>query len=109
MYTDNDIKYFAERGIKVEEINRQLEFYKNGFPYLELVRPAVANDGIRCFSEQEISEFVQKYNADSQEINIVKFVPASGAASRMFKDLFVFVSEYNGTPEQKQKFADKSP
>ena len=106
MYTDNDIKYFAERGIKVEEINRQLEFYKNGFPYLELVRPAVANDGIRCFSEQEISEFVQKYNADSQEINIVKFVPASGAASRMFKDLFVFVSEYNGTPEQKQKFAD---
>ncbi|MBR4678879.1 MAG: DUF4301 family protein [Bacteroidales bacterium] len=108
MYTDKDIKYFAERGISTEEIDRQLNFYKSGFPFLELVRPATAEDGIRCLSEEEITKYVQKYNADSEHIDIVKFVPASGAASRMFKDLFVFVSEYNNTPEQKQKFNDLS-
>ena len=43
-------------------------------------------------SEEEITKYVQKYNADSEHIDIVKFVPASGAASRMFKDLFVFVA-----------------
>ena len=75
---------------------------------MELVRPATAEDGIRCLSEEEITKYVQKYNADSEHIDIVKFVPASGAASRMFKDLFVFVSEYNNTPEQKQKFNDLS-
>ncbi len=106
MYTEKDIKYFAERGIKVEEIDRQLNFYKTGFPFLELVRPATPNDGIRCLTEEEINKFSQKYSNEAENISIVKFVPASGAASRMFKDLFVFVSEYNGSQEQKQKFND---
>ena len=103
MYTEKDIKYFAEREIKVEEIDRQLNFYKTGFPFLELVRPATPNDGIRCLTEEEINKFSQKYSKEAENISIVKFVPASGAASRMFKDLFVFVSEYNGSQEQKQK------
>lgn len=106
MYTEKDIKYFAERGIKTEEIDRQLEFYKKGFPYLQLVRPATANDGIRCLTDEEITKYSQKYSNEAEQMSIVKFVPASGAASRMFKDLFVFVSEYNGSAESKQKFFD---
>ncbi|MBR2201816.1 MAG: DUF4301 family protein, partial [Bacteroidales bacterium] len=106
MYTENDIKYFAERGIATEEIDRQIDCYKKGFPYLAIVRPATANDGIRCLSEEEINKYAQKYANEADNMSIVKFVPASGAASRMFKDLFVFASEYNNTPEQKQKFND---
>ncbi len=106
MYTEKDIKCFAERDIKTEEIDRQLEFYKKGFPYLQLVRPATANDGIRCLTDEEINKYSQKYCKEAEQMKIVKFVPASGAASRMFKDLFVFVSEYNGSPESKQKFFD---
>ena len=108
MYTENDIKYFAERGIATEEIDRQIDCYKKGFPYLAIVRPATANDGIRCLSEEEINKYAQKYANEADNMSIVKFVPASGAASRMFKDLFVFASEYNNTPEQKQKFNDTS-
>ena len=37
MYTENDIKYFAERGIATEEIDRQIDCYKKGFPYLAIV------------------------------------------------------------------------
>jgi hypothetical protein len=108
MYTENDIKFFAERGIKTEEIDSQLAFYKKGFPSLQIVRPATANDGIRCLSDDEISKYAQKYANEADKMSIVKFVPASGAASRMFKDLFVFASEYNNTPEQKQKYNDIS-
>ncbi len=106
MYTENDIKYFAQREISTEEIDRQLDFYKKGFPYLGIVRPATANDGIRCLTEEEMNKYAQKYAQEADKMSIVKFVPASGAASRMFKDLFVFVSEYDGSPEQKQKFND---
>lgn len=106
MYTEKDINFFAERGITTEEIDTQLAFYKNGFPFLEIVRPATPNDGIRCLTEDEMNTYVQKYAKEAEQMSIVKFVPASGAASRMFKDLFVFASEYNGTPEQKQKFND---
>lgn len=108
MYQESDLKIFEEMGISTQEIDRQIECYKNGFPYLQLVRPATVDDGIRCFTEEEIAKYVQRYNKEADNIDIVKFVPASGAASRMFKDLFVFAAEYDGSPAQKQKFADTS-
>ena len=108
MYQESDLKVFGEMGISTQEIDRQIECYKNGFPYLQLSRPATVNDGIRCFTDDEVAKYAQRYSKEADKLDIVKFVPASGAASRMFKDLYVFVAEYDGSQEQRQKFADTS-
>lgn len=106
MHIKSDIEFFKKMGIETAEIDRQIECYKTGFPFMQLVRPATINDGIRKLTEAEVAKYVQKYVGECSNLDVLKFVPASGAASRMFKDLFVFVSEYNNTPEQKQKFSD---
>lgn len=107
MYTDKDLEDFKKRGISTQEIDRQMEAYKTGFPYLDIKRPAVAEDGIRCLSEEDVDKYEKRFEAEQNKLNMVKFVPASGAASRMFKDLFAFVNEYNSNPAEKEKF--KSP
>ncbi len=76
-----------EHGLTVEEVKRQIELIENGVKYPELVKPAVIGDGIKKFSEDEIDEFVEYWENNSNELNIHKFVPASGAATRMFKSL----------------------
>ncbi|MBO4244915.1 MAG: DUF4301 family protein, partial [Bacteroidales bacterium] len=99
MHIKSDIEYFKKMGINTAEIDRQIECYKKGFPFMQLVRPATINDGIRKLTEAEVTKYVQKYVGECSNLDVLKFVPASGAASRMFKDLFVFVSEFNNTPE----------
>lgn len=66
--------------------DRFIENYKTGFPFLEIVASATPDRGIVVLNEDEQKDAIEKY--ENFEGSIVKFVPASGAASRMFKDLF---------------------
>lgn len=67
-------------------IEQQLENYKNGFPYLKVISAATPARGILVLSDDDKKKALDVCNAFKG--SIVKFVPASGAASRMFKDLF---------------------
>lgn len=69
-----------------ERIEKQLANYRSGFPYLNVLAAAVPGAGIRCLSEAEQAQALEIRAAFAG--SLVKFVPASGAASRMFKDLF---------------------
>ncbi|MBR5250143.1 MAG: DUF4301 family protein [Bacteroidales bacterium] len=69
-----------------ERIEKQLANYRRGFPYLNVLAAAVPGAGIRCLTEQEQARALEARAAFQG--SLVKFVPASGAASRMFKDLF---------------------
>ena len=80
-----------EQGMDPETVAQQIENFKNGFPYLKIVAPATPGDGIRVLSEAELTHFTDTYPAKAAQIEVVKFVPASGAASRMFKDLYSFL------------------
>lgn len=71
----------------------EIERFKNGFPWMQIIAPATPAKGIRKLSENEIAEAVNKAEearkaTGEQALSFAKFVPASGAASRMFKDLF---------------------
>ena len=67
---------------------QQLECFKNGFPWLDIKAPATpSNGGIKQLSDEEADAAVDYY-ASASVNGKCKFVPASGAASRMFKDLF---------------------
>ena len=80
-----------EQGMDPETVAQQIENFKNGFPYLKIVAPATPGDGIRVLSEAELTHYTDTYPAKAAQIEVVKFVPASGAASRMFKDLYSFL------------------
>ena len=92
MLSDKDLKQITARGITEEQVNHQLEQFKTGFPFLKLEAAAAIGKGIVAPSDEERADYIERWNQYKQEGHkIVKFVPASGAASRMFKDMFAFV------------------
>lgn len=86
MFTDKDLIQIASKGSSVEAIERQLKCFENGFPYLDVVSAATPERGITILSPSQIEAALKAYS--QSKLILEKFVPASGAASRMFKDLF---------------------
>lgn len=76
---------------KVDGVQLQLESFKQGFPFLSLVGPATPARGIQVWEKTQVQYYQSYFQRKAAELDIVKFVPASGAASRMFKDLFSFL------------------
>ena len=92
MLQEKDLKQIAQRGISEEQIKTQLHQFETGFPFLKLEAAAAVGRGIVAPTEAERKQYVsawEQYKAAGRRI--VKFVPASGAASRMFKNMFAFV------------------
>ena len=96
-----DIKQIEERGGSVESVLREIEFFRNGFPYLKIDAPATLERGIKQLTTEEQDRAVQQFEEFTG--SICKFVPASGVASRMFKDLFegLTLLEMGGEIEEK--------
>lgn len=104
MFTEKDISQMKKMGINPLVAEKQLESFKKGFPFINLQRPATPGDGIFVLTREQIEKFIHVYEKESIHENILKFVPASGAATRMFKDLFSFIEEWDGTEsEENQK------
>ena len=80
MLTPQDIRQIEEHGLSPEQIERQMERFRTGFPYLNLARAAVAGDGIVRMDASEAERCRVLYRSRRDERRIVKFVPASGAA-----------------------------
>lgn len=79
------------QGMNPETVDQQIQNFKNGFPFLKIIAPATPESGIKVLTEPELEHFTKTYPSKASKIEVVKFVPASGAASRMFKDLFSFL------------------
>ena len=91
MFTSDDLQQLADKGISLQQIEHQLQQFRDGFPYLKLRAAAAIDNGIVAPSDTECQAFVEAWNAYKAEgHHITKFVPASGAASRMFKNMFEF-------------------
>jgi len=85
LFSDSDIKDAHKRGISKDSLNEQWIRLQNGFPFIKLERAATVGDGIRRLPENEITRLKDMYEIHSDDYDILKFVPASGAATRMFK------------------------
>lgn len=92
MFTNKDHKQIKNKGIAIEQIEKQLQNFKTGFPPIKLVKVATKEHGIKVFDDNEITELVRSYTVRTKNKEILKFVPASGAASRMFKNLLNFLN-----------------
>lgn len=101
MLTTSDKDLLKARGTTETKVNEQLKRFETGFPYLPLESSATVGNGILKLTpelESEASERWEKYLAEGG--SVTKFVPASGAASRMFKSLMAFVNGSDETPAQ---------
>ena len=98
-FTQEDHDLLMQKGINESQIEEQLSCFKTGFPFLKLKSPASIGNGILSLDEKESKHYLEiweKYLSGNPVI--VKFVPASGAASRMFKNLFEFLDADYNTP-----------
>ncbi len=103
-FTDKDLQQIQQKGIDAATVEKQIEQFKKGFPYVQLYRPATPeNGGIRVFEDSEKNKLAQYFDDNKHDYQLLKFVPASGAASRMFKNLLVFFDSFKGTPEEIDK------
>ncbi len=91
--SEQDINQISSHGISEEQVNHQLEQIKEGFPFLKLEGAAEIGKGIVAPDDKERNKYIKEWNEYKAEGHkIVKFVPASGAASRMFKNMFGFLN-----------------
>ena len=111
MFTHEDLLQIDQHGLSVEAVEQQIENFRNGFPYLKIVRSARVGDGILSVDEELASQYRAEYREAQNSMKIEKFVPASGAATRMFKDLFSFAESgvMNPTVEKLASNMDKFP
>ena len=108
--SEKDLKQIAQKGITQEQIENQLNEFKTGFPFLKLEAAASISRGIiapDAQARQQYEEAWKQYKAAGKRV--VKFVPASGAASRMFKNMFAFVdADYDvPTTDFEKKYFDQ--
>ena len=93
-------------------MNAQIERFRKGFPWLKIVAPATPGAGIEVLDEKQQDEAI-RYAEEAEVNGRCKFVPASGAASRMFKDIFAGMDTPNAATEKLaanlEKFAFYSP
>ncbi|MBO7287136.1 MAG: DUF4301 family protein [Bacteroidales bacterium] len=94
--TNKDKQQLESLNISTDQVERQINQFKTGFPYSDLVAPATIGNGIIKFNDTEVQELIKQFEEDKEYYDILKFIPASGAASRMFKNIYSFVEEYKG-------------
>ena len=101
MLSKKDLAQLSKKGISDIEFETQLENFQKGFPYMNLAGAATVGDGIVKLSEADAQEYADFFEQNSKELSMIKFVPASGAASRMFKDLIDLESKYDASESKK--------
>ncbi len=93
-FTEKDIAQIESLGLTVKDVERQIELFKSGVNHTNIHSAATIGNGILELNETLIKNATDKFEAQKEQISIVKFVPASGAATRMFKFLFRFLKQY---------------
>ena len=102
--TDKDLQQLKQHGISLQEVNSQIKTFKSGIPFTVLEEAATIGQGITALSDALIEEAIAYFESHKKGLTILKFVPASGAATRMFKFLFQFVNEYDPRAESINRY-----
>jgi hypothetical protein len=87
-FTEQDQDQILVQGVSLDHIDQQINYFVHGFPYLHVIKAATIGDGIVRVDENQLSAYIHRFDQAAHERTLVKFVPASGAATRMFKSLF---------------------
>ena len=100
MFSKQDQSQFKAKVIDIKTIEEQLNNFKTGFPKMKLKKPATIDDGISQIGDIEQEIYQEVFTAHAKDLSLLKFVPASGAATRMFKSLYDFLNTYQNTEDE---------
>jgi len=106
--SENDLKLLKEKGISEEKVEGQIETFKVGIPFVNLKKAAVVGEGISKFTHDEAEKAIATFERSKTDLSLLKFVPASGAASRMFKALFNFLELYDSSKESLENYIERT-
>ncbi|MAZ72712.1 MAG: NAD metabolism ATPase/kinase [Flavobacteriaceae bacterium] len=107
MLQKKDVQQIEKRGLTLKQVVSQLETFAKGIPPMHIVTAASIGNGIEQISETSKRDLISLYDEIKSKKTIVKFVPASGAATRMFKFLFEFLEGFNPEEETFNKYVKK--
>jgi hypothetical protein len=107
MLTKKDLDQLKASGIAKEQIEFQVECFRKGFPFARLKAPATKESGILSFSLKEHNELIDVFITKSRNYRTLKFIPASGAATRMFHHLFEFKEKFNKKLSDEELFQQR--
>src|SRR5215471_10292981 len=97
IFSQDERKQIEHHGMQVEEIASQIEMFKRGFAFTKLHRPCTLHDGITVIEPENYQKLFDMYAAAAAAGRVMKFVPASGAASRMFRALLAVYHRYESS------------
>jgi len=105
MFTQKDLQQIADKGILIDDINRQIKYFQNGFPPSDITMAATPGKGIICLTDGDEQHFQDVFLNNGPDFHITRFIPASGAATRMFKSLYGAMDNLEDkSPEQQHKW-----
>ncbi|MDN3722834.1 DUF4301 family protein [Aequorivita sp. SDUM287046] len=107
MFTEKNLLQINSHGLSEAEINRQLTIFKNGIPFANVVAAAAVGNGIETLSPDQQHQFATLFDIEKEKLSLLKFVPASGAATRMFKFLHAFLDRFNFEKNNIDEFLQK--
>lgn len=110
MFTQKDLQEIQKKGISIDNINRQIKYFKSGFPSADITLAATPGQGIINLERGEEIHYKDLFMQNGPDFHMTRFIPASGAASRMFKSLFSAMEELEGkNREEQQAFLEANP
>lgn len=107
-FTRKDIEQMRALGLSPSAVEKQLALYRRGTNFLKLNRPCALRDGILFFTTTQRKKLIKKFEREGRQYKLLKFVPAAGAASRMFADWFAAAEKGSFGDDQHDRlfFAD---
>ncbi len=107
MLTEKDFLQIEKKKTSIDKVKSQIQDFQNGFPFADIIQPATPNQGIITIDEENQAKYVTQYENRLQKgLKVAKFVPASGAATRMFKSLFEYL---HATAEEQAQMVTDQP
>lgn len=108
MFTVKDIQQIKNCGLTEEKVQSQIELIKCGMSYSNLIEAARIGNGIIKIDDRQHQEFLNLFDKKKNDLSILKFVPASGAATRMFEFLFQFLNDFDTENQSMQSCSNKN-
>ncbi len=106
-FNQKDTQQIEHKGLTETDINAQIDIFKSGLPPVNLHSAATGGNGICKLTDAEKAQYAEYFDAKRDSICILKFIPASGAATRMFKTLFNFLESYDPKKESLNSFINR--
>ena len=107
-FSKEDIQEIEDHGLTVEQVEAQVDKFVNGVPTVKLEAAATVSDGIFKLADSEQSKYLDFYDNHKEGLDILKFTPASGAASRMFKSVYQFIEDYDIDNESVDEYLSRT-